>query len=124
MSLSNYAENELLDHLLGTGSFAMPSDVYAALHDGDPGETGANEAEGGSYARQEVAFDAASNGATSNSGAVEFDGLAAGTYTHLSLWDASTSGNCLFIGQLSAPKTVGAGDSIVFAIGDIDASLD
>lgn len=124
MSLSNYAETELLDHLLGTATMTAPSAVYAALHDGDPGETGANEAEGGSYARQEVTFGAASNGAASNSAEVEFAGLAAGTYTHLSLWDASTSGNCLFIAALGSNKTVGAGDSIVFPIGDIDASLD
>ncbi|MGA1149392.1 MAG: phage tail fiber protein, partial [Ilumatobacteraceae bacterium] len=38
MSISNYAELEILDHLTGTASWTAPSSVYLKLHTGDPGE--------------------------------------------------------------------------------------
>jgi hypothetical protein len=37
--------------------------------------------------------------------------------------DASTSGNMLWHGALTASKTINDGDSLVFSIGDIDLTL-
>jgi len=51
--------------------------------------------------------------------------VAAGeTYTHISLWDASTAGNCIFTGPLSASKTVNAGDTFTIPSGQLTVSLD
>lgn len=103
MSISNYAENKLLDHILGKTSFTMPS-VYVSLHTGDPGETGANEVAGGSYARQAVAgagWNAAASGLADNVNAINFTNMPACTVVGVGLWDASTSGNFLMGGWLS-----------------------
>ena len=44
------------------------------------------------------------------------------TYSHWSLWDASTSGNCLWTGALSSSAAVTAGDT--FQITSLTLSLD
>lgn len=125
MSISNYAENKILDHLFGTAAFTMPAQVYVALHTADPGETGATaEVSGGSYARQAIDFDAAANGATSNSATVTFSGMPGVTVTHVSIWDAATAGNCLFVGALTQSQALPAGSQFVFNAGDAQATLD
>ena len=52
-SLSNYAENAILDHVLKTTSFSVPTNIYVALSTADPLDTGAGiaEPEGGGYER-------------------------------------------------------------------------
>lgn len=121
---SNYLENELLDHALGTGAFTMPSNVYVSLHTADPGETGANEVTGGSYARQVATFGAAASGTTSNSGDLSFTDMPAATVTHVGVWDASSAGNPLFLGALSSAKVVNSGDTFRISTGDLDVTLD
>lgn len=90
--LSDFAENELLDALTGVGSYVNAA-PHLSLHDGLPGETGANEVVGGSYARQPVTFGAASGGVATNSAQEEFTDMPAVTITHAGLWDAVTAGN-------------------------------
>lgn len=105
MSLSNYAEGKIAEHLVGKTSWTMPTTVYVALHTGDPGETGAsNECAGGSYARQAVTWGSQSGGVISNSVAAAFAGMPAATVTHVSLWDASSGGNCLAVGPLGGSR--------------------
>ena len=36
MSKSNYLENKILDHALGTTAFTQPTNQYLALHTADP----------------------------------------------------------------------------------------
>lgn len=126
MSLSNYLENKILDHILRgvSGAWSAPATIYVGLHTADPGETGANEVNGGSYARQSASFSAAANGATANTDAINFTGMPAVTITHVSLWDAATNGNCLWSGPLIASKTTNAGDTFQIPAGDLDVSLD
>lgn len=126
-ALSDFAENELLDHLLGTGSWSMPSQVYVGLYTSAPSDAGGGtEVSGGSYARQAVDFDAASGGATNPTADIEFPTATAnwGTVTHVGLFTASTSGNLLMWGALSASKAVGSGDQLVIPAADLDVSLD
>lgn len=125
--LSNYLENELYDHVLRNAAYTSPTAVYLALF------TAVSDAEAGSgtevavtgYARQAVTMGAPSNGAGSNSSAVTFGPLSdTGTATHAALFDAETDGNALTaIKALSASKAWTGGDSIEFAIGDLDFSL-
>ena len=56
MSISNYLENKLLDAVFNATAFNVTGDPYISLHTADPGETGASEVTGGSYARQQAAF--------------------------------------------------------------------
>lgn len=124
MSISDYLENELLDAVFNSGAFSVTGDPYVSLHDGDPGETGANEITGGSYARQQAAFGAAASGAVANSADIEFTDMPALTVTHVGVWDAATVGNFLWGGALTASKVVNGGDMFRIAAGDLDVTLD
>lgn len=128
MSISNYLENQILDLLFDSGAFAAGANVYISLHTADPGETGASEVTGGSYARQAVntttGWDAASGGATANAAAISFASMPAVTVTHVGIWDALTVGNNLWGGALTVSKVLNSGDTFEFAIGDLDVTLD
>jgi len=134
-SFGDYAENELLDHITGKGSFTMPT-AYIGLSTADPLDTGLSNAEPdgtGSYARITTSgsdWDAASGGATANATALSFPistaawSTGANNLTHFAVWDAATAGNLLFHADLTTPRAVNAADIILrFAIGDLDLSL-
>jgi hypothetical protein len=124
-NLTNYLENKLLDHFLGTTAYTMPSPVYVALFTVAPSDAGGGtEVTGGSYARQTATFDAAASGATSNSGNIDFTGMPAATTVAIALFDASTSGNMLVHGTLTTNKQTDAGDTLRIATGDLDISID
>jgi len=124
-NLTNYLENKLIDHFLGTTSYTMPADVYVALFTVSPGEAGGGtEVTGGSYARKIATFTAASSGATSNDANVDFTGMPAATTVAIGIFDAITSGNMLLYGTLTTNKTTDAGDTLRIATGDLDISID
>ena len=123
-ALSDFLENALLNEVLRNVGYTPVATVYLALFTTATTDAGGGtEVTGGSYARQAITFGAASGGVCSNTGAVSFTAMPAATVTHAAIMDASTAGNMLFHGALTASKTVGAGDTLTFAIGDIDASL-
>ena len=127
-ALSDHSEKLLLDWLMTTGSATRPTSWYVALFTAAPSDSGGGtEVSSGGYSRQSVAFDAASSpgGTTSNSGAVTFtaSGGSYGTVTHIGIFDASTSGNLLWHGALTASKTVADGDTLEFSAGNIDLAL-
>lgn len=129
-SFSNYAENKILDHIVGKASFTMPT-VYVALFVGDPTDagTGGAEVSGTSYARvatSDTDWASASGGAIANAAAITFPeaGGSWGTVDYFALFDAESSGNMLAHGQLSVSKAITTGDTPSFAIGDLDITLD
>jgi hypothetical protein len=122
--ISDYAANAFLDAILSATSFAVNT-PYASLHSDNPGGTGANEATGGSYGRENVTglFNSASSRATDNDTAIPIT-APAGTWTHFGIWDASSSGNFIIGGRItSGPHTTTDGQQIEFAIGDMDFFL-
>ena len=124
-NLTNYLENKLIDHFLGTTTFTKPSAVYVGLFTVTPGEAGGGtEVTGGSYARQTETFTAASSGATSNDANIDFTGMPAATVVAIGIFDALTSGNMLLYGSLTTNKTTDAGDTLRIATGDLDISID
>jgi hypothetical protein len=124
-NLTNYLENKLIDHFLGTTSYTMPADVYIALFTVAPSDAGGGtEVTGGSYARQIATFSGASSGATSNDSNVDFTGMPAATTVAIGIFDALTSGNMLLYGTLTTNKTTDAGDTLRIATGDLDISID
>jgi hypothetical protein len=124
-NLSNYLENKLIDHFLGTTTYTKPTTVYVALFTVAPGEAGGGtEVTGGSYARQVAAFSAAASGATSNSGNIDFVNMPAATTVAIGIFDALTTGNLLLYGTLTTNKTTDAGDTLRIATGDLDISID
>jgi hypothetical protein len=124
-NLSDYLENKLLDHFLGTTSYTMPTTVYIGLYTVAPTDAGGGtQVTGGSYARQTAAFGAASSGATSNSANIDFAGMPAATTVAIGVFDALTAGNLLLWGTLTTNKTTDAGDTLRIATGDLDISID
>ncbi len=129
-SFSNYWENEVLDHLFGKGAYTPPT-IYVALTAADPGEAGAGLSEpvGNGYARAQTApsdWNTANGGLLDNAGEIEFDTPTDnwGTLTHFALFDAATAGNMLAYGTLTNAKTVGSGDTVRFAAGELNVTLD
>jgi len=124
--MSNYLENALINVTLRATSYTAPTTVYVALYTSDPtdADTG-TECSGTSYARQSVTFSSPSNGATSNSAAVEFPqaGGSWGTITHIGIRDASTAGNLLYHTALDASKTIATGDVFRIASGSLSVTL-
>jgi len=114
---SNYLEDAVLDHVLGTSALTSPT-VYISLYTSNPDEDDSGtEVSGSGYARISASFNAASSGtATGPTVAKEFtaSGGAWGTVTHFGLHDASTLGNLLYYGALTASKTIADGDTLRF----------
>lgn len=124
---SNYLENEVLDHVLGKGTrdFTSPANLYISLYTTDPGEDDSGtEVSGTNYARTAVTFNAASNGSATNDGDVTFPAAGSGgwgTVSHIGVHDASSAGNLLFYGALTASRTVSESD--IFQISDTNLTI-
>lgn len=118
MSMSDYLENAIGNALRGGGngtSYTAPAAVYAKLHTGDPGEAGTSNA-AGNTSRQAVEFGAASGGVISLSNTPSWTNVSTTeTYSHISLWDNSTAGNCLGAGALTSSVAVTAGDTFTLS---------
>ena len=118
VGLSSYSANKLFDAIGNNTSFAVTT-CYIQLHTANPGTVGTT-AVASNNTRKTVSFGAASGGAISNDVAIEWTNVPASeTYSHFSLWDASTVGNFLFSGTITA-NAVTTGDTFTIAIGDLD----
>jgi hypothetical protein len=137
---SNYLENKVLDHVLRNSSYTQPTGLWLALFKNTSGNAATNleagtltdEISGGSYARKNInvngtsgAFGAASGGVTTNTQTVTFDIATAnwGTVTHIAIMDAATTGNVLFWGAVTTPKTIETGDTFQVTSGNLSVSL-
>jgi hypothetical protein len=126
-AMSDYLENEILDHILGTGSYTAPTTVYVGLSTGSfADDNSGTELSGSGYARVSATFSAAASGTTSNSAAIEFPAATGswGTVSHFGIFDASTAGNLLIHGAFTASKTIASGDILKISAGDLDVSAD
>ena len=118
---TNYLENELVKHIFRTGSFTKPSALYVALYTAAPSDAGGGtEVSATGYARvQRDPLDAnwaatsGTDGVTKNVAALDFGTWTTGptTVTHFAILDASSGGNYLIWGALTASKTVNANDA-------------
>ena len=125
-AMSNYLENALINATLRNTAFTSPSTIYVGLYTSDPTDAGTGtEVSGGSYARKSITFGAPSNGVSVNNAAVEFDQATAdwGTIGYFALLDASTGGNMLYHGQLTASKVIENGDVFKFATSSLSVTL-
>jgi hypothetical protein len=113
MTMSATQANALATyHCIGTAPTTLTAPIKISLHTADPGATGANEATGGSYARQSAGYAAASGGACALSGTVSFTALASGTYTHMGLWDSTGTPKFLQGAAFASSATVSAGGTV------------
>ena len=124
-AMSDYLENEILDHILGTGAYSAPSTVYIGLSTGSfNDDNSGTELSGSGYTRKSAAFDAASGGTTDNTSAIEFPAATGswGAVSHFGIFDAASSGNLLIHGAFSSSKTIATGDILRIAAGDLDVT--
>ena len=125
-AISDFLENELIDHVLRNAAYTSPVTVYLALFTDDPtdADTG-TEVSGGSYARQSVAFDAPTNGTTQNSATITFPTATAdwGLITHAGIYDAVSVGNLLFHAKLALSQQVLNTETFSEATGQLVVSL-
>lgn len=122
MSISNYAELKILEHATGKTSWTMPTTLYVKLHTGDPGEDGTANA-AANTSRQSAAWATASSGSIATSATISWTNVSTTeTYSHWTLWDNATAGNCIWTGALSTSASVTAGDT--FQITSLTLSLD
>ena len=121
-ALSDYAENKILDHTLGTAAWTMPATVYLGLSVASIGDDASGtELSGNGYARQSISFASASSGSASTDATVTFPTATGswGSIGYWSVWDASSSGNLLMHGAFTTAKTVGDGDILRVNSGDL-----
>lgn len=128
-SLSNYTEPKLLDHLLGTVSFSMPSAVHLALFTTAPNDvSGGVEVLGNGYLRQQALWNSATSTGATNSNTITFtaSGGSMGTIVAIGIFDSGNpgAGNLLIYGALSSPRNMANGNVLTFAPGSISVALD
>lgn len=127
-ALSNYLENNLVDFLMRAQSFTPGTARWVALYTSAPSDSGGGtEVSGGSYARAQLDASASNwantqdsgtgassgtGGVTKNSSTITFPAPTAnwGVVTHFGILDASSGGNLLFHGALTASKTINNAD--------------
>ena len=137
MAMSNYLEQQNIQHLFRTSTFSKPAALYISLYTSDPADDDSgNEVSvtDTGYARTVVTqLDAnwnapGTSGLTDNVNAITFPTPTGatdwGSITHFGIHDASTAGNLLMHGVLTAAKTVNQGDPAPnFPIGDLDITF-
>ena len=125
-SLSNYAELEILDHVLKTGIYTAATTLYVGLSTQtiDDATTGGDVTEpSDGYARVACnTWDVAASRATENTAIISF-AQASGDWGTISDWfvaDHLTTGNIIAYGTFSAGKAVGTGSEPSIAAGGLD----
>lgn len=121
VGMSSYLANKVLDAIGNNTSFAITS-VYMKLHTGDPGSAGtANAAT--ETTRKLVSFAVAASGTMSNDAQIQWTSVTGSEdFTHYSMWDASSGGNFLWSGTVTA-DAVTTGDYFTIANGDLDLTI-
>lgn len=122
---SDAQANALLDHILRNQAYTPSATPYLALLTAYTDDSTLTEVSGTAYARQAIAFDAPSNGASQNTATVTFPeaGSNWGTVTHLAIYSASSGGNLLARGTLTASKAVDSGKTFRILAGDLDIAV-
>jgi len=138
---SDYLEFGLLRHVFRAATFSKPTTVAVALlntvpTDADTTLAGKEVPNSNGYARVDLGAPAdadwtegaAGTGALSNTAAITFGPCVTATWNTINavaLCDSATfnGGNMLCWAVISPGKLVNVGDSVTFAIGDLDLTL-
>lgn len=132
-AFGDYSRNGILDFFLNAVDLTAPASAYLSLHTaaGASASTAAWAATeltvgGGAvnYSRTAAApaaWGAAASGSITNTSDITCPaaGSSWGVLTHVAIWDASSAGNMIFYGALSAPRTINNGDTAQFAAGNL-----
>lgn len=102
------AETAVLELVFRGTAYVLGPATMLSLHTADPGDTGASEVVGGTYARQPVTWAPAVGNTISPAAPVDFPGMPAVTVTNLGVW---TPGGTFICGCTTTPRLMNAGDS-------------
>lgn len=123
VGLNASVANSLLNALFRATNYTAPTAVWVKLHIGDPGAAGTSNAAANTTRVQGTFGTTASGGAIANTAALDWTNVPnSEDYSHASVWDASTAGNFLWSGVITA-NAVTAGDNFQIAIGALTANL-
>lgn len=115
--------NSWLNGLGRNTAWTQPSAFWVKLHTADPGSAGTN-APAGNTSRQQATFSAASGGSMTTSADLTWSSVSTTeTYSHVSFWDASTSGTFLGSDDLASSRSVTAGDTFVISAGSLTVAI-
>jgi hypothetical protein len=110
VGIASTPADALLNLYRGT-SITAPAGIYIKLHTGDPGAAGTANASAVTT-RNQATFNAPSGNAITLSALATYAMTATETISHVSFWDASTSGNFLRSATLSASVSVVNGSTL------------
>jgi len=128
-ALSDFAEIKTLELFFKNTAYTAPN-AYMALFTDDPTDAGTGtEVTGNGYARVQIdtKMAAASSGQIVSNADITFptaSGGAFGTITHIGIYDASTAGNLLAHGALSASRVISDGDTFQINSGSLTITID
>jgi hypothetical protein len=105
------AQADAILNLYRATNITAPSGVYVKLHTGDPGSAGTANASAVTT-RNQATFSAPSSNAIALSALSTYSMTTTETISHLSIWDASTSGNFLRSVALTAGVSVVNGSTL------------
>ena len=117
VGISAASANAMLNAFARGTDYAGNAAVWVKLHTGDPGSAGTANA-AGETTRQQGTWGAASGGANSNSADIVWTNVSTSeTYSHISLWTASSGGTFLGSDDLATPQAVTAGNTFTIPAG-------
>ena len=123
LGLKDTVSNAILNALCRNTAWSQPAAFYVKLHLGDPGTAGSANA-ATETTRKAATFSAASGGSITTSADISWTSYpAAETVSHVSFWDASTSGNYLGDAALTASQTLAIGNTLTIVAGQLTLSL-
>ena len=132
LAMSTYLEDKIANHVLRNTAYTTPgTTIYVGLikfYETAKLEAGTltQEVSTGAYARIQVtAWDAPSDGATQNTGAITFPTATAnwGNVSGVIVSDHASAGNVLLHGSLTTTRDVKNGDVFKFNAGDLDITF-
>ena len=129
---STYLANAMLDHICKVAAYTQPLSLYvglanSAITDATTGDT-IDEPAAGAYARlKHEAYDAASGGASENTGTIEFV-QATASWATIGWWaildSLTTAANVLHHAALNTAVVIGTSDDPTFSAGAMDITVD
>jgi hypothetical protein len=131
VQMSDFLENELLDHAFNNSVYTAPTSVYIALFTSNVGlevNTQTNEVSGANYSRLEVggasgrSFTVAATRGSENNEDWVFPAAGVGgwgTVVAMAVCDSSTGGQILMYSDLTVSRTINQNDTPTFSAGEI-----
>lgn len=130
-AFSTYLSQNIINSTLRGVAFSVPAELHLALFTSSPTDDNVtvNEVSGAWYDRQATGAWSApvgSGNVTSNNNQIQFGAVTGSSVTvsHWGIYDADASGNLLYHGALSSPKTLNVGDVLVIGAGQLQLTID